>query len=518
MIRAGRYSSSAARTILAVTALLPYAKATTAEGQPDWIHFTDETTSRLVADPSLGIDDPFEKDIAVGDVDKDGDPDVIVVRKARFSTPGGQPNVLFLNEGGTMVDRTADFIPQFNDATDDRDVVLADVNDDSWLDMITATTFGEQPRIYMNLGNDEQGQWLGFQYNPEDNRLPIFSPAPKFCAVAAGDITGDRIPDLFFVDYDNTLEDRLLINDGNGFFTDETAIRMTVETSFSAFGTAGEIVDINRDGFNDIIKCSTLDDDPRLPGKLLLRTPGGRMGVPRQLVLRIERGETTFDTYDEKRSRIRDNDYQQLYDLARWCREDAGLREETYPLLEKVIALRKGHVKARHLLGYMWTGTEWEKIAPLPISIELTREKDLTEAVRGHFSIVLQTRKDLKIVEDPKIIETTGCRLVLSITTDRSPGAKFYGLQVQGPTAHATIELIPAARWIRGSRIRNSPFEVLMKGEVRQGTPNARLESVSDGFTRSNKAIHDFFDEILEHRIKLLEATVKKEPSEDSPI
>ena len=54
-----------------------------------------------------------------------------------------------------------------------------------------------------------------------------------------------------------------------------------------------------------------------------------------------------------------------------------------------------------------------------------------------------------------------------------------------------------------------------MKGEVRQSTPNARLESVSDGFTRSNKAIHDFFDEILEHRIKLLEATVKKEPSQD---
>ena len=82
----------------------------------------------------MGVDDPFEKDIAVGDVDKNGDPDVIVVRKARFSTPGGQPNVLFLNEGGTMVDRTADFIPQFNDATDDRDVVLIDVNDDRWLD------------------------------------------------------------------------------------------------------------------------------------------------------------------------------------------------------------------------------------------------------------------------------------------------------------------------------------------------------------------------------------------------
>ncbi|MCH8148433.1 MAG: VCBS repeat-containing protein [Planctomycetes bacterium] len=66
--------------------------------------------------------------------------------------------------------------------------------------------------------------------------------------------------DLFFVDYDNTLEDRLLINDGNGFFTDETASRMPAELSNSAFGTAAEIVDMNRDGLRDIIKCSTLDD------------------------------------------------------------------------------------------------------------------------------------------------------------------------------------------------------------------------------------------------------------------
>ena len=266
------FSSGRARVCLAVGTLVLGVDAS--QGGIDWVTFVDETASRLVADSSVGANDPLEKDIAVGDVDNDGDPDLVIVRKTRFSELGGQANVLFLNEGGTMVDRTDDFIPQFNDATDDRDVILIDVDNDLWLDLITATTFSEQPRLYMNLGEDEQGQWLGFQYNPEDNRLPTFNPGPKFCAVAAGDVTGDRREDLFFVEYDNTLEDRLLINDGNGFFTDETASRMPAELSDSAFGTAGEIVDINRDGLMDIIKCSTLDD-PIVNSVRVLYNDGG---------------------------------------------------------------------------------------------------------------------------------------------------------------------------------------------------------------------------------------------------
>lgn len=220
----------------------------------DWLTLVDETSTRLVADSAVGADDTFEKDLISGDVDKDGDPDLLVGRKVRFSTAGGKSNVLFMNENGVMTDRTATLAPDMLDETDDRDIRLVDVDGDTWLDVVTVTTFLEQPRIYMNLGEDSEGSWLGFDYDATDGRLPAFSPGPKFCAVGVGDVTGNGAPDLYFVDYDSPLEDRLLINNGSGFFTDETSTRLTSAMVESAFGTDAHILDMNGDTFEDIVK------------------------------------------------------------------------------------------------------------------------------------------------------------------------------------------------------------------------------------------------------------------------
>lgn len=218
----------------------------------DWVTFTDETATRLVASPALGVSDVQEKDYAIGDVDQDGDIDVVVVRKVPFTNSGPERNVLLMNENGVLTDRTAELATDMLDATDDRDVQLVDLDQDGWIDMITGTTLGDQPRILMNRGNDEFGEWRGFAW--EAARLPVFDPPPQFCAVAVGDVTGDNVPDVYFADYDNTLENRLLINDGNGFFTDETEARTTTEMAESVFGTDAEIFDMNGDTFNDIVK------------------------------------------------------------------------------------------------------------------------------------------------------------------------------------------------------------------------------------------------------------------------
>ena len=232
--------------------------------------FVDETAERISADASVSTADTQEKDIAIGDVDKDGDMDLVVVRKQPYTTEGRRRNVLFLNEGGVMVDRTAEYVTAaddggqgFLDLTNDRDVELVDVNLDGWLDIVTATTLGQglpktisHPRVYINLGNDGLGKWLGFEY--QEARIPTLPSAPNFCSVGAGDVTGDGAPDLYFTDYLNNLEDRLLINDGNGFFTDETALRLTPGFEESYFGTAAEICDLNGDGMGDIIKNNAL--------------------------------------------------------------------------------------------------------------------------------------------------------------------------------------------------------------------------------------------------------------------
>ena len=245
----------------------------------NWIDFADETDARLQADPALGTSDDQEKDYIVGDLDRDGDDDLICVRKEPFTSSGRGINVLFMNEGGVLVDRTAAYASDsdisgdqgFLTPTNDRDVELVDVDGDGWLDVVTATTLTDNdakhlshPRIYMNLGESD-GLWLGLRH--EDARIPMMHPTagPRFCSVASGDIDGDGDMDLYFGDYDSgttqifDYNNRLLINDGSGFFTDESNERLTPEMLESAFGAASEIRDMNGDGVLDIVKQTSLN-------------------------------------------------------------------------------------------------------------------------------------------------------------------------------------------------------------------------------------------------------------------
>ncbi len=232
---------------------------------------TEETPTRLAGDASIGAADTAEKDYAWGDVDRDGDVDLVVVRKEPYTTSGRRRNVLFVNEDGVLTDRTDQYATAaddggqgFLDLTNDRDVLLVDVNGDEWPDIVTATVCNgcpglpktiTHPRIYLNLGNDPGGAWLGFQY--VESLIPQLPQAPNFCAVAAGDLTGNGYPDLYFVDYESGLEDRLLVNGGPenpGHFTDESGARLSEGMLESSFGTAAVIADMNGDTWNDIVK------------------------------------------------------------------------------------------------------------------------------------------------------------------------------------------------------------------------------------------------------------------------
>ena len=232
-----------------------------------------------------------EVDFAWGDFDKDGWTDLAVVRKQVFTSAGKRTNYLLMNEHGVLKNRTAQYasasdVPGdqgFLTPTNDRDVFVVDVDMDGWDDLVTATTISDgdpksigHPRIYMNLGNDGSGDWQGFEY--QEARIPqmvVFSTGqpqnPRFCSVTAGDVTGDDAPDLYFGDYDSSgaggsgqpsgldFNNRLLINDGNGYFTDESQSRMNATMLLSAFGAASVIADLNGDGANDVLKQTALN-------------------------------------------------------------------------------------------------------------------------------------------------------------------------------------------------------------------------------------------------------------------
>lgn len=290
-----------------------------ASAQAPWATFVNESSSRLVASPSLLVTDNIEKDFDWADFNKDGWVDLAVGRKFPGSITGGFQNILFLNEGGVLVDRTQEYASTsdvagyhgFLDGTNDRDMHVIDFNNDGWPDLVTATTMSDglidiigQPRAYRNLGNDGNGHWLGFIH--ERDRIPhIFPPSnnpsanPRFCDLAVGDFNNDGFDDLFFVDYDtpetsgtqtmdlngdgdtndpgetqqspaesgNDFNNKLLFNWGNsggggpGYFFDTTTTVLSATQLGSAFGTACVGADFSGDGRDDIARVSTLGGD-----------------------------------------------------------------------------------------------------------------------------------------------------------------------------------------------------------------------------------------------------------------
>lgn len=275
-----------ALALLAVVGLA--ALPANAQFNDQWVRFRPEPDRLVTAVPLTTTD--TQTHLSWGDLDQDGWTDVVVMRKQHFTTAGKRANILLRNEEGVLVNRTAEYASQslgvppddlgFLTPTNDRASEVVDVNGDGWLDVVTAVTTSDgdpkhigHPRVYINLGEDTMGNWLGLRF--EDVRFPqLFQftsglpQNPRFSDVAAGDINNDGHADLYFVDHDSSLgsgvsqpagadmNDRLLFNDGNGYFADVSQTSMTAQMLISSYGVTCRIADMNGNGFLDVLKVT----------------------------------------------------------------------------------------------------------------------------------------------------------------------------------------------------------------------------------------------------------------------
>lgn len=227
-----------------------------------WLDWIDITETNLTLSSVANSDDE-EKDMEPADLNNDGYTDIIVARKNPFSSSNVPPksDLLLMNLEGELVDQTALYASGFIDnPTHARDVYIEDLDGDGWKDVIFANTFEQLPSYYRNLGNDEDGNWLGLVEETASRFPTTLDDPPLICAVKGGDIDDDGDLDLYFVNYkqgNGAAKDFIYINDGNGNFTEEAEGRLG-ELRNSAFGTEGELKDMDNDGDLDIIKVSTL--------------------------------------------------------------------------------------------------------------------------------------------------------------------------------------------------------------------------------------------------------------------
>ncbi len=189
--------------------------------------------------------------VAVMDLNNDNYPDIIIGNSGQ--------NQVFLNNQDLTFTLDATRWPANTEGT--QDFKLVDLDGDNDLDIIEGIDLGTN-NILINTN--------GF-FTEENNRLPSTGLTLETRKISLGDINDDGAPDIFVSTVNFTgsgsLQDRLYINDGNGFFTDATStnfvsnIEQTLDAAFIDFDDDNDL-DLLIVGFTDpVLNHRTFEND-----------------------------------------------------------------------------------------------------------------------------------------------------------------------------------------------------------------------------------------------------------------
>ncbi|HET6203534.1 MAG TPA: FG-GAP-like repeat-containing protein [Planctomycetota bacterium] len=227
------------------------------DGDPDLLVGNYNQTNRLYRNDGLGLfaEAPGALSgsifgvlgMALGDVDGDGDLDALIANDL------GTEGLLVNNGAGQFTDASSQLPP----ATDSTYVVaLGDVDGDGDLDFLTGNYSGQPPRLYLNGGTGV--------FSDATFQLPFGAIWTN--DIGLGDVDADGDLDALLAVYSFSLGNRLYLNGGSGVFSNASGQLPPV----SGLAAAVDLGDVDGDGDLD-----ALIGNQQAPDRLYLNNGSG---------------------------------------------------------------------------------------------------------------------------------------------------------------------------------------------------------------------------------------------------
>ncbi|HEX3932687.1 MAG TPA: VCBS repeat-containing protein [Nocardioides sp.] len=187
--------------------------------------------------------------VAVGDLNGDGVPDIVAT-----DSDGSSLMVLIGKGNGRFRPAVKEYVGWIP-----RGVVVADFDHDGHADIATADEQDDEVSLLNGTG-------CGWTNSPDTcGSTPAFEPVESFPlpkraepgAIAAGNLNGDRLPDLAVADQKGNAISLLRNNGGDGAQAFDPAV--TVSTGPHTHPSHVAIADLNRDGHPDVVTTGATD-------------------------------------------------------------------------------------------------------------------------------------------------------------------------------------------------------------------------------------------------------------------